>query len=370
MTVDDGGENVSASHRYGRGDPHYVQNMHHFIHGMPKAELHVHFEGTLTPWHLLRLSQRNGVSDLPTDIAGFKQMLSGSVLTQFLDGLARARTVLITEQDFYEVAFDFAVQQLRNNVLYTELLFDPQGHTDRGIAFDTMMQGLVRACTDAREKLGIRIELVMQLHRDKSRESAYDALAGAARWKHVIRGVGMDNGPIKGYAEKLQPVMQAARAMGFELSGHIDRYELDHAHNLDFLLNTLKVNRVDHGINIIDSPALIPTAKERGVTFTVCGATLYTHDPCMVEDSGFKLYARRIVEMTNAGLNTTINTDDPGYFIDFYLNDMIKAFYEENGHTRQELINFQRRAFQGAWMPEADKQHYLAMLDAYAEANT
>jgi adenosine deaminase len=90
----------------------------------------------------------------------------------------------------------------------------------------------------------------------------------------------------------------------------------------------------------------------------------------MVEDSGFKLYARRIVEMTNAGLNTTINTDDPGYFIDFYLNDMIKAFYEENGHTRQELINFQRRAFQGAWMPEADKQHYLAMLDAYAEANT
>lgn len=361
-----GGQKLSESHRYGRDDPNYVQNMHHFIHAMPKAELHVHYEGTLTPTKILQLAQRNEVEDIPDSIAGIKQMLSGSVLTQFLSGLARSRSVMVTEQDFYEVAWEFAVRQMENNVLYTELMFDPQGHTSRGIKFDTLMNGLTRAIKDAREVLDIQIELSMQFHRDKSRESAFATLAEAERWKGHIIGVGMDNGPETGYAEKLRPVMEKAREMGFEISGHVDRYELDYDKNLNFLLNQLKVERVDHGINIIDRPELIPVARDRGVTFTVCGATTYSNNPNLYEDSGFKLYTRRIDEMTDAGLNTTINTDDPGYFIGFYLSDMIRAFYEENKYSQEELIDFQRRAFQGAWMPEEDKAAYLEKLQSFA----
>lgn len=364
-----GGQNLSLSHRYGRDDPHYTRNMHHFIHAMPKAELHVHFEGTLTPAKVLQLAQRNGIKDIPDTIEGIKQMLAGSVLTQFLEGLSRARSTLITEHDFYEVAWDFAVRQLENNVVYTELMFDPQGHTSRGIEFDTVMHALVRARNDAREKLGIRIELSMQFHRDKSRESAFQALADAQRWQQYIVGVGMDNGPEAGYAEKLQPVMEKARDLGFEISGHVDRYELDHDKNLDFLLNTLKVGRIDHGINIIDSPELIPVARDRKVTFTVCGATLYSDTPGMYEDSGFKLYTRRIIEMTDAGLRTTINSDDPGYFIGFYLSDMIRAFHEENNYSPQQLIEFQRRAFQGAWISDADRKEYLDQLEQFAQLN-
>eukprot|EP00752_Nemacystus_decipiens_P018801 g16857.t1 len=312
------------------------------------------------------LAKRNQVEGIPDSIDGIKQMLAGSVLTQFLAGLAKARSVMITEQDFYEVAWDFAVRQMENNVLYTELMFDPQGHTSRGIEFDTLMRGLTRAIKDAEGTLGIRIELSMQFHRDKSRESAFETLAEAERWREHIVGVGMDNGPEAGYAEKLRPVMEKAREMGFEISGHVDRYELDHDKNLDFLLNTLKVGRVDHGINMMDSPHLIPVARDRGVTFTVCGATTYSNQPNLYEDSGFKLYTRRIDEMTEAGLKTTINTDDPGYFIGFYLSDMIRAFYEENQYSREELIDFQRRAFEGAWMPEQDKAFYLEKLRLFA----
>ncbi|MDA0273507.1 MAG: hypothetical protein O3C68_09690 [Proteobacteria bacterium] len=363
---DAGGQNLSLSHRYGRDDLNYMQNIHHFIHAMPKAELHVHYEGTLSPIKILELSKRNNTPGIPDNIDGIKKMLAGSVLTQFLDGLAKARSTMVTEQDFYEVAWEFAVRQMENQVIYTELMFDPQGHTSRGIEFDTFMRALVRAKQDARDILGIRIELSMQFHRDKSRESAFETLADAERWKEHILGVGMDNGPQAGYAEKLQPAMEKAREMGFRISGHIDRYELDYDKNLDFLLNTLKVGRVDHGINIMDTPELIPVARDRKVTFTICGATLYSNNLNLYEDSGFKLYTRRIDEMSEAGLQTTINTDDPGYFIGFYLSDMIRAFQEENQYSQAELIDFQRRAFQGAWMTEKDKAFYLAQLDQYA----
>ena len=366
--IDAKGQNLSESHRYGRDDPNYVQNMHHFIHHMPKAELHVHYEGTLSPWKIQQLAIRNDVEGIPHSMPEIKAMLASSVLSQFLEGLAKSRSVLITEQDYYETTYEFAARQLQNNVVYTELMFDPQGHTERGIAFDTMMNGMTRALDEAKEKLGVRIELIMQLHRDKSRESAFDTLKDAKRWQHYILGVGMDNGPDKGYAEKLQPVMEAAREAGFAISGHIDRYELDYEKNLDWLLNTLKTNRVDHGINIMDTPDLLPAARDRGVTFTVCGATTYSAEPHLYEDSGFKLYTRRIDEMTDAGLKTTINTDDPGYFIDFYLSDMIRAFHEENDYTREELIAFQRRAFEGSWMPEAEKAEYLKLLEEYENA--
>ncbi|MFT7218972.1 MAG: adenosine deaminase [Candidatus Azotimanducaceae bacterium] len=363
---DAGGQNLSLSHRYGRDDPNYVQNVHHFIHAMPKAELHVHYEGTLAPTKILELSKRNSTPGIPDTIDGIKKMLAGSVLTQFLDGLAKARSTMVTEQDFYEVAWEFAVRQMENQVVYTELMFDPQGHTSRGIEFDTFMRALVRAKQDANDILGIRIELSMQFHRDKSRASALETLADAERWKDHILGVGMDNGPQAGYAEKLQPAMEKAREMGFRISGHIDRYELDYDKNLNFLLNTLNVGRVDHGINIMDTPELILIAKDREVTFTVCGATLYSDNLHLYEDSGFKLYTRRIDEMTEAGLQTTINTDDPGYFIGFYLSDMIRAFHEENQYSKEELIDFQRRAFKGAWMSAKDKAIYLAQLDQYA----
>ncbi|TGD74634.1 adenosine deaminase [Mangrovimicrobium sediminis] len=365
---DAGGQLLSESHKYGRDHPDYRQNMLHFIRAMPKAELHVHFEGTLTPPKILELAARNNIEGLPQDIPGIHRMLASSVLTQFLEGLAKSRSVMVTQQDFYEVAYDFALRQLENNVVYTELMFDPQGHTSRGVAFDTMMSGLVQAKQEAAEKLGIRIELLMQLHRDRSRESALQALEDAQRWKAHIVGVGMDNGPQEGYAEKLEPVMLRARELGFHISGHIDRYELDYEKNLAWLLQTLKVGRVDHGINIMDTPQLIPTAREREVTFTVCGATTYSDNPALYEDSGFKLYTRRIDEMTEAGLKTTINTDDPGYFAGIYLSEMIQAFYEENGYTREQLLDFQRRAFGGAWLSEADKRAYLAALDAYAAA--
>ncbi len=365
--ADAGGQLLSESHKYGRDHPDYRQNMLHFIHGMPKAELHVHFEGTLTPPKMLELAERNKVDGLPKDIPGIQRMLASTVLSKFLEGLAKAQTVLVTEQDFYEVARDFALHQLENNVVYTELMFDPQAHTSRGVSFDTVMAGLLRATQDA-AKWGIRIELQMQLHRDRSRESAFEALEDARRWQAHILGVGLDNGPVKGYAEKLEPVMLRARELGFNISGHVDRYELDYDRNLAWLLRTLQVSRVDHGINIIDTPELLPVARERGVTFTVCGATAYSDNPYLFEDSGFKLYTRRIEEMGEAGLKTTINTDDPGYFTGIYLNEMIQAYYEENGYSREQLVDFQRRAFAGSWMGEADKRRYIAELEAYAAA--
>lgn len=133
------------------------------------------------------------------------------------------------------------------------------------------------------------------------------------------------------------------------------------------MLNEPKVGQVDHGINIIDSPELIPVARDRQVTFTACEAALYSKNPNFYEDSGFKLNTRRIDEMTEAGLMTNINSSDPGDFVGFFLNDVIRAFYEENKYSRQELIDFQRRAFSGSWMPEEAKTDDQTLLGKYAE---
>jgi len=327
-----------------------------FIEAMPKAELHLHLEGTLEPELKFELAARNGVS-LPYSSAA--QMRSGHAfrdLTSFLAAYYEGMSVLRGEQDFYDLAMAYFGTAAAQHVVYAEVFFDPQAHTNRGIAFETVIGGLHRARLDAQAQLGLRVQLIMCFLRDLPEQSAMATLEQSLPHRDKIIGVGLDSDERDNPPVKFAPVFERARAEGYRLTMHCDVDQADSVGHIWQCVDDIGVERIDHGVNCLEDDALVARLARDGIGLTVCPVSNR-----WVSDG---LKAGELKTMLDRSLRATVNSDDPAYF-GAYVNQNLAAVQEAVGLTAAELAQLARNSFEIAWISPTDRARYLADLDAY-----
>ncbi len=331
--------------------------MKDFIEKMPKAELHVHLEGTLEPEHIFELAQRNNI-ELEYDTA--EQVIEAydfHDLPSFLAIYYAAMNVLRTERDFYELAYKYFERAAADNVVYVEPFFDPQAHTSRGVDFETVINGIKQAQADAQKNLGVESNLIMCFLRDMSAESAMEHLEMSLPFKHGIIGVGLDSDEKDNPPAKFSEVFERARAEGYKLTMHCDVNQKDILEHIRECLELIDVDRIDHGVNCLEDEALVKEIVKRGLGLTVCPVS----NRFVVQS----LTSSEIRTMLAKGIKATINSDDPAYFR-AYMNDNFIALAEEGNFSKAEIIQLSQNAFDIAWLSEDRRQHYLEQLHRFA----
>jgi adenine deaminase len=325
---------------------------------MPKAELHLHIEGTLEPELKFELAARNGVSLPYTSAADIRAGYAFTDLASFLAAYYEGMSVLRREQDFYDLAMAYFRRASAQNVVYAEVFFDPQAHTSRGIAFETVLGGLHRARLDAQAGLGLRIQLIMCFLRDLPADSAMRTLEQSLPHRDKIIGVGLDSDEKDNPPVKFKQVFDRAREQGYRLTMHCDVDQADSVGHIWQCLDTIGVERIDHGVNCVEDDALVARLGRDGIGLTVCPVSNR-----WVTDG---LKAAELKVMLDRSLRATVNSDDPAYF-GAYLSENLAAAAEAVSLTAAELARLARNSFEIAWIDAADRDEYLRDLDAYVE---
>ena len=332
-------------------------DMDAYIRGMPKAELHVHVEGTLEPEMRVRLAERNGI-ELPHRTA---EELAASYeyrdLQSFLALYFSGMDVLQTEQDFFDLTLAYLKRVHAQNVVYTEMHFDPQAHTSRDIAFDTVIRGIRRAQEMAQQELGIRSQLILGILRDMSAESAMQTLIESLRYRDWIIGVGLDSDEKDNPPVKFRDVFERARAEGYKLTMHCDHLQENSVQHIRQCLDVIGVDRIDHGYHVLDDEGLIEEVRRRQVCLTFCT----TSNP----SSPAPRRANELKRALELGLNVTVNTDDPAYMRSYYMYEVLLNTQQAVGLTREQVVQLARNAFGSAWIGEDERDGYLAAVDGY-----
>jgi adenosine deaminase len=323
--------------------------MEDFIRLMPKCELHLHIEGTLEPALRDRLAERNHVSLPPRPAYDFHD------LTSFLVGYYEGMSVLVTEPDFYELAYAYFEKAAAQGVVYAEIFFDPQGHTSRGVPFDTVIRGLRRAQLDARRVLGLHSQLIMCFLRDFQAEYAMATLLESLPYREWIVGVGLDSDERGNPPSKFAAVFARARAEGYLLTMHCDVDQQNSVEHIRQALVDIGVDRIDHGVNILEDPELVAEVKRRGIGLTLCPVSNR-----FVTD-GTK--AAELRQLLDEGVRVTVNSDDPAYFTAYVLENLLTV-REELDLSRAELVTLQRNAIEASWAPPTVRQEFLDRLAA------
>jgi adenine deaminase len=321
-----------------------------FVAGMPKTELHVHLEGTLERDLLLRLAERNRVT-VPLPEGGFTD------LTSFLAQYYPAMRALVTEDDFFELAWAYLTKAAAQHVVRAELFFDPQAHTSRGVPFPTVIAGYRRAVVRARRELGVSADLILCILRDLTAEHAMSTLMEALPYKDWIVGVGLDSDERGNPPAKFAEVFARARQEGFLLTMHCD---IDQPGSIDHIRSALldiEVDRLDHGTNIVEDPELVALVRDRGIGLTCCPIS----NGFVTED----MKAREIASLLRSGVKVTVNSDDPAYF-GGYVTENLLALAAAAELSRAELVQLQRNALEVSWLAPFRRDTLLADLDAYA----
>ena len=328
-----------------------------FIAGLPKAELHMHIEGSLEPELMFALARRNQVK-IPFDsVEAVRAAYSFSNLQDFLDIYYRGADVLRTEEDFRDLAAAYFDRAAADNVVHAEIFFDPQTHTDRGISFDVVMRGLTAGMDAAEARHGISSKLILCFLRHLDEEAAFATLKSAEPWLHRIEAVGLDSSELGHPPEKFARVFEAAAKLGLKRVAHAgEEGPPDYVHQA---LDILRVDRLDHGNRSMEDPALVRRLASEGIALTVC--PLSNLKLCVVED----MADHPIDRMLSEGLRVTINSDDPAYF-GGYVNDNYRAAAEARSLDRNALVTLARNSFLGAFITEEEKEAHLARVDAYA----
>ena len=328
-----------------------------FIRGMPKAELHVHIEGTLEPELTFALAERNGISLPAASAAEMRAARAYDDLTSFLAAYYEGMDVLRTAADFYDLAWAYLQRAHGDGVRYAEIFFDPQAHTSRGVAFEAVIGGLRRALLAARRELGMRAQLIMCLLRDQPAEYAMATLLQSLPYRDWIVGVGLDSDERGHPPVKFAEVFNRARSEGYQVTMHCDVDQENSVEHIRQCLFEIGVDRIDHGVNILESEELTAELKHRGLGLTVC--------PISNRWVAGDLKASQIKQMLDLGLRVTVNSDDPAYF-GGYVTDNLMATQEAAGLNESELMRLQRNAIEIAWLPAAISYQLLAALDRYA----
>ena len=325
-----------------------------FIQQLPKAELHVHLEGTLEPEHIFSLAARNNIAleyQSPAEVVAAYDFHD---LPSFLKIYYAAMDVLRTEEDFYDLTMHYFRRAAAQNVVYVEPFFDPQAHTSRGVAFDTVINGIHRAQQDAALKLGVESNLIMCFLRDMSAESAAERLQLAELHLDKLIGVGLDSDEKDNPPEKFAEVFARARELGLKLTMHCDVNQKDIVDHIRQCLDLIEVDRIDHGVNALEDAALCTEIARRGLGLTVCPVS----NRFVVQN----LTGDEIRQMLAKGMKATINSDDPAYFR-AYMNENLKALADEASFTQEELLTLTRNSFEVSWLSDERKAAYLERLD-------
>jgi adenosine deaminase len=330
--------------------------MKKFIDNLPKIELHLHIEGTLEPELMLKFAQRNHIQ-LPYDsVTQIRDAYRFTQLQDFLDIYYQGARVLQTEQDFYDLMWAYLEKVSGQNVRHAEIFFDPQTHTARGIPFETVIHGLVRAREDAEEKLGITSELIMCFLRHLSPEDALKTLDQARPFKTMILGVGLDSSE-KGRPPSLfKGVFERAIDEGYIPVAHAG--EEGPAEYVWEALKMLNVKRIDHGVRSIDDPKLIAYLVEKQIPLTVC--PLSNIKLCVFDEMSH----HNIKQLLDMGVCVTINSDDPAYF-GGYMNENFYATQAGLNLSMDDLYKISRNAIKASFLDEERKAVLTSELDEY-----
>ena len=324
------------------------------IKRLPKCELHIHIEGSLEPELMFALAARNGIRLPYESVEALRQAYRFGSLQDFLDIYYQGMSVLITEQDFYDLAFAYLQRARIDNVRHVEMFFDPQGHTARGIAFSTVIDGLHRAIVDARRELGVKASLIMCFLRHLDETDAQHTLDNALAFRDKIVGVGLDSSETGNPPSKFARVFDRAREAGFFLTAHAG--EEGPASYVWEALDLLGVGRIDHGNRALDDAALVERLARERLALTVC--PLSNLRLRVVDD----LAAHPLRRMMDRGLIVTVNSDDPAYF-GGYVNDNYHAVAEALQLSREEIAAIARNGIQASLMTPSEKADTLAELD-------
>lgn len=328
-----------------------------FIALLPKAELHLHIEGSLEPELMFELAQRNDVAIPFASVDEVREAYAFSNLQDFLDIYYQGMGVLQTGQDFYDLTAAYLARAHADAVRHAEIFFDPQGHTARGIAFETVITGITRALDDAKTGYGMTSKLIMCFLRHLSEAEAEATLDQALPYLDRIDGVGLDSSEVGHPPAKFERVFARARDLGLKIVAHAGE-EGPPAYVYE-ALDLLKVDRIDHGNRSLEDPALVARLASEGMTLTVC--PLSNLKLCVVDD----IANHPLKLMLGAGLHATVNSDDPSYF-GGYINANYQAVADALDLSRDDLLTLARNSFTGSFLADDDKARHLAAIDAYA----
>jgi adenine deaminase len=321
---------------------------------LPKCELHIHIEGSLEPELMFALAQRNGVKLAYDSVEALRRAYQFTKLQDFLDIYYQGMSVLITEQDFYDLAWAYLQRAKADNVRHVEMFFDPQGHTSRGVAFSTVVDGLTRAISDARRELGVEAHLIMCFLRHLDEADAHKTLDEALPHRDKIVGVGLDSSEVGHPPRKFQHVFRRARDAGLFPVAHAG--EEGPPQYVWEALDLLGVGRVDHGNRSLEDDSLVARLARERMALTVC--PLSNLRLRVVQD----LTQHPLRRMMDKGLMVTINSDDPAYF-GGYVNQNFNAVGDALKLTREEIVAIVRNSFTASLLPQAAKDAAQAEID-------
>lgn len=326
-----------------------------FILEIPKAELHLHLEGTLEPELKLALAQKNHIDIGQATIEEVKKAYQFDSLTSFLNVYYPSMNVLQEEDDFYALAMDYLKKAQAHNVKYAELFFDPQAHTARGVPFASIINGYYRATQDGLN-LGVESHLIMCFLRDMPAESAAETYRQALPYKDKILGIGLDSDERDNPPSKFAEVFAQAKQDGFPITMHCDIDQKNSIEHIRQVLMDIGVQRIDHGTNIVENPALVAYAKAHNIGFTCCPVS----NSFVTAD----MKGKEILELLHQGVLVTVNSDDPAYF-QSYISDDLFTLADKYNLTKEDIIALVKNAFQIAFLSPEKKKAYLEQVDAY-----
>ena len=332
-----------------------------FIQGMPKAELHIHIEGSLEPELLFELAERNGIPLRYASVEEVRWAYDFSDLQSFLDLYYEGMQILLNERDFYDLTWAYLQKVSAQNVRRAEVFFDPQAHTDRGVPLESVITGIRRALEDGEQQLGISSELIMCFLRHLSAEAAMETLhASLPFWKWIV-AVGLDSSEVGHPPEDFKAAFDEARKHGLLTVAHAG--EEGPPEYIWQALDDLKVSRVDHGVRCVEDPKLVERLREEQIPLTVCplsNVKLRVFDS--IQDHNLK----RMLEL---GLRVTVNSDDPAYF-GGYMDENFEAVREGLDLSREDVYRLAKNSFQASFLDAAKKQQLLKELDDYFASNS
>jgi len=330
--------------------PHRLPEL---LRAMPKAELHIHIEGSLEPEMIFALAQRNGVDLSYASVEALRAAYAFTHLQSFLDLYYAGASVLLHEQDFYDMAWAYFEKARADGVVRAELFFDPQTHTTRGVPMGAVIEGLSRACAGAQTRLGISADLILCFLRHLSEDDALATLDAAMPWRDRFIGVGLDSSEVGHPPEKFARVFERARALGLHVVAHAG--EEGPPAYIWSALDVLQVERVDHGVQAIHDPALMQHLVDTQMPLTVC--PLSNLKLCVFKD----LADHNLARMLHAGVRVTINSDDPAYFGGYLLENYLQTFAALHLGAR-EAYRLAANSIEASFAPDEDKHRWMHEL--------
>ena len=335
-----------------------MNNEKALIQALPKAELHIHIEGSLEPEMMFELAQRNGVELPYQDVAAIRAAYEFNCLQDFLDLYYQGMSVLLTQQDFHDLTWAYLQRCRDDNVVHAEIFFDPQGHTDRGVAFETVFEGIWSALQRGEQELGISSRVIMCFLRHLDEDAAFATLAQAEPFIDRIEGVGLDSSELGHPPDKFLTVFRRAGDVGLKRVAHAG--EEGPPEYVYQALDALQVDRIDHGNRALEDSILVDRLVAEQIPLTVCPQSNLRL--AVVDD----MKDHPIRQMLQRGLKATVNSDDPAYF-GGYVNDNFNALVDAVGLNRDEILSLVRNSFEASFLDQESISQHLAAVAAVAD---